>query len=439
MKKKILYVDNNRTFTEGLKRILEEKGYQMSIANDTKEAVELTKTISPRIIFLDMETPPDNGLETYLEIRKINQNVPVVIVTEEWDDLKNLTWEAMTHGAYTCLYKPFEVDEMLELIEIITTEPTLKEYRKIKKIVNVFLLGFLFVSNIQAEEFVGHTGADFLKQSISVRASALGEAVVALSGDVFSASGNPATLAELKKIEIGFMQSKMIMNAKTEFLGLIYPTKMGTLGLNGIFFIPESIPLIDEKGENIGEIRWLDYALTFSYARKISDYLSFGFNLKIVHREESDPIFGKTAGIAYAGDSGILCTPLKNLNFAFALLNWGEKIQMEREKRKDDLPRTTRVGLTYQWRLSEADKLIFSLDLNKMLADEWGKNIGIEYTLEKIIFLRAGYLEKTGNVQGLTYGWGIKIGNYQIDYANVPASEMIGYTRTNKISFLAQF
>lgn len=130
MNRKILYVDNNRTFTEGLKRILEEKGYQMSTANDTKEAVELTKTISPRIIFLDMETPPDNGLETYLEIRKVNRNVPVVMVI--WNGLENSTCEAMkmTNNVNACLYKPFEVDEILELIEEITEKSKMQEDKK---------------------------------------------------------------------------------------------------------------------------------------------------------------------------------------------------------------------------------------------------------------------------------------------------------------------
>lgn len=251
--------------------------------------------------------------------------------------------------------------------------------------------------------------------------------------------GNPAALAELKKIEIGFMHSEMVMNAKTEFFGIVYPTKIGNFGLSGIFFTPESIPLTDEIGKTLGEIKWLDYALTFSYAGKIFNRLSLGFNLKTVHRQESDPIFGEIKGQAYAGEIGFVYTPMRNLNFGFSLLNFGEKIQMEGEKRKDDLPQMTRVGLAYQRQLTESDGLIFSVDLNKTLNDQWRKNIGIEYSLERVILLRAGYLEKTGNIQGLTYGLGIKISNYRLDYANLPASEMIGYTRTNKISFLIQF
>ncbi len=460
MEKTILYVDNNHTFTEGLKKILEEKGYQMNIATDSEEAIELTKKISPQIIFIDMETPPDNGLETYLKVRKINRTTPVVIVTEEWDNLRNLTWEAMNNSAYTCLYKPFEVDEMLELIELITgsefapkrTENTslnsprpelkvsaVRKNKGINNILNLLLLGLFSFGTLWAEEFVGHSGADFLKQSVGVRASALGEAVVALGGDVFAPSWNPAVLAELKRIEIGFMHSEMIMNAKTDFFGVTYPTRIGNFGLSGIFFAPEAIPLTDEIGKTFGEIKWFDYALTFSYARRVSNRLSLGFNLKTVRRQENDPIFGETKGQSLAGEIGLIYSATRNLDFGFSLLNYGEKIQMEREKRKDDLPRTIRVGLAYEWQPNRLDGLTFSLDLNKTLEAKWRKNIGIEYSLERIIFLRTGYLEKTGNILGLTYGLGIKIGNYQLDYANVPASEMIGYTRTNKVSFLVQF
>ncbi|HCJ66027.1 MAG TPA: hypothetical protein DHV62_01545, partial [Elusimicrobia bacterium] len=201
----------------------------------------------------------------------------------------------------------------------------------------------------------------------------------------------------------------------------------------------EAIPLTDEIGKTFGEIKWFDYALTFSYARKVFNRLSLGFNLKTVRRQENDPIFGETKGDAYAGEIGLLYSAMRNLNFGFSLLNFGEKIQMEREKKRDDLPRTIRVGLAYEWQPNSADGLIFFLDLNKTLDAKWRKNIGIEYSLEGIIFLRAGYLEKTGNILGLTYGLGIKIGNYQLDYANIPASEMIGYNRTNKFSFLIRF
>lgn len=186
MKNKILYVDDNRTFAGELKKILEEKGYQVSITTGAEEAVELVKKISPEIIFIDIETPPDNGLETYLQIRKINQKTPVVFVAEEWDELKNLIWEAMMQGAYACLYKPFEIDEILELIEIITEKPTQKKHNKMRNILSLLLLGFLFSCDLQAEIIGDHSGADFLKQGISVRASGLGEAVVALPGDVFA-------------------------------------------------------------------------------------------------------------------------------------------------------------------------------------------------------------------------------------------------------------
>lgn len=44
------------------------------------------------------------------------------------------------------------------------------------------------------------------------------------------------------------------------------------------------------------------------------------------------------------------------------------------------------------------------------------------------------YLNKEGNVSGITYGGEIKINNYQFDYVNVPLSQTIGYERANGFS-----
>jgi len=85
------------------------------------------------------------------------------------------------------------------------------------------------------------------------------------------------------------------------------------------------------------------------------------------------------------------------------------------------------------------NSLTLTAETNKVLQSKWRTNFGAEIGLLEIVFLRAGFLEKEGNISGMTYGGGIRIGNYRFDYANVPSSKMIGYERIDKISLIFSF
>lgn len=302
------------------------------------------------------------------------------------------------------------------------------------------------LSTVSKAEIVWHInpdelGVDFLTNGVGSRATALGESYVALGEDIFSSYWNPAGLAKIKKAEFGFMHSVVPINILLEFVSFGYPLKkVGFFGLSGFFHIPESVPLTDNTGQVIGEVKWLNYVLTLSYARRIYKSFSFGLNLKMVEMRESDPIFGGTKGTAYAGDLGILYeTPVKDLDFGFALLNYGNKLQMEGETKKDDLPRTVRMGLAYKLAFGKIGQLILSVDQNKVRGDRWRIGAGSEVNLLEIIFLRFGYYDKRGNLYGTTYGVGFRLKNYEFDYTNLPVSTMIGYERTNNISLRISF
>lgn len=323
---------------------------------------------------------------------------------------------------------------------------------KSKRLLLVMLLLFIATSLIATSLFVDivsadivwevkETGVDFLRLGVGGRATALGESYVALGEDIFSSYWNPAGLAKIEKPELGLMHSVVPVNALLEFVGFAYPVKKtGTFGFSGFFQIPESVPVTDNVGKVIGEVKWLNYALTLSYARKIRQNFSLGLSLKMVEMRESDPIFGGTKGTAYAGDLGILYeTPVKGLNFGFAFLNYGSKLQMEGETKKDDLPRTIKTGFAYKLDLIRGNHLVITLDENKVLDDRWRTSVGSEIAFLETIFLRFGFYEKQGNVTGTTYGLGIKFKNYGFDFTNVPVSQMIGYERTNKFSLVFNF
>jgi len=117
---RILVVDDEETFRETFAQILREESYEVETATDGYEAIEKVKTKAPDIIFLDIKLPGMNGVETLKMIREINPGTTTLMMTAY--SVSGLVREGLKEGAYTCLYKPFEIGEMLNLIKKVYTE-----------------------------------------------------------------------------------------------------------------------------------------------------------------------------------------------------------------------------------------------------------------------------------------------------------------------------
>ena len=70
---KIMVVDDDKNICELLRLYLEKEGYQVVIANDGKEAVELNEKEDPELILLDIMLPQLDGWQVCREIRKKSQ------------------------------------------------------------------------------------------------------------------------------------------------------------------------------------------------------------------------------------------------------------------------------------------------------------------------------------------------------------------------------
>jgi hypothetical protein len=285
------------------------------------------------------------------------------------------------------------------------------------------------------------TGVDFLKFSVGARAAGMGEAFTGIADDVTASCWNPAGLAALSRPELGIMHSDAVMDASLEFVGFSYPVaNIGTFALSGIFYIIKPIPVTLGSSASLGDLNWRDQTIAVSYARNITPELSAGLSGKTVQRFESDPIFGSSEGSAYALDFGLLyATPVKGLNAGCSVLNTGTELRMSGEVKKDTLPQTTRVGLAYDYYLNRSARLLCAADVHRILDGSWYAGGGAEINLLDTVFLRTGYYQKEGNIQGNTYGFGFKFRNFQVDYSNIPSSEMVGYNRNSKFTVIVQF
>ena len=112
-KASILIVDDDLLTCETFMDVLEEKGYRIAKASSGQEAIEKVQERSFDIVFIDVKMPVMNGLEIYLALRKIRPDVKVIMMTGYRQEVQDLVEEAIRTNAYTCIYKPFDIEKVL--------------------------------------------------------------------------------------------------------------------------------------------------------------------------------------------------------------------------------------------------------------------------------------------------------------------------------------
>jgi len=113
--RRILIVDDEEGFREGVADLLNMEGYTVSVARDAVEAVRLLPEFRPDAILLDLRMPHLDG-EGFLRGMSglpASAQVPVVLISAK-DDLAAI---ASRTGAAAFLCKPFEAPQLLSLLE----------------------------------------------------------------------------------------------------------------------------------------------------------------------------------------------------------------------------------------------------------------------------------------------------------------------------------
>jgi CheY-like chemotaxis protein len=83
----ILLVDDEQDFLDPIAFWLEAKNYTVRTAPNGEEAIKLIKEKIPHIVFLDINMPVMNGVDTLKYIREHYANLPVVMITGELEKL----------------------------------------------------------------------------------------------------------------------------------------------------------------------------------------------------------------------------------------------------------------------------------------------------------------------------------------------------------------
>ena len=117
---KVLLVDDNQDLAESFQELLEEDGYQVTLAASGEEAIDLCQKNSYDITFLDVKLPGVDGVKTLMQIQSLNPTAKVVMMSGY--RINELLDAAMERGAISFLQKPFTIHRMLAQIRDLNTD-----------------------------------------------------------------------------------------------------------------------------------------------------------------------------------------------------------------------------------------------------------------------------------------------------------------------------
>ncbi|MDD4169006.1 MAG: response regulator [Desulfotomaculaceae bacterium] len=110
----ILIVDDQAGVRHLLEIIIKELGHKAHTASNGLEAVSLTCSIHPDLVFMDIRMPLMGGLEALNRIKTFAPGTNVVIMTAFGSE--ETIAQAMQEGALGCIVKPFDIDQIKQFM-----------------------------------------------------------------------------------------------------------------------------------------------------------------------------------------------------------------------------------------------------------------------------------------------------------------------------------
>jgi two-component system chemotaxis response regulator CheY len=115
---KVLVVDDAQFLRVRITKMLGGEGHQYQEASNGREAVEAYQTYQPDVVLMDITMPEMDGMDALREIRTLDPNSKVVMLTALGQE--SIVLEAIKLGAKDFIVKPFEKERVLGTIAKFT-------------------------------------------------------------------------------------------------------------------------------------------------------------------------------------------------------------------------------------------------------------------------------------------------------------------------------
>jgi CheY-like chemotaxis protein len=121
----ILVVDDEPVLTFTLEKALASEGFDVLVANDGAEAVDIVKARCPSIVVVDLHMPIMDGYAFIDACRAVAEcaNVPIIVATGS-NDLADVQRRTAGKGLVRFMAKPYDLDTLLTLVRDLLHTPT---------------------------------------------------------------------------------------------------------------------------------------------------------------------------------------------------------------------------------------------------------------------------------------------------------------------------
>jgi len=284
----------------------------------------------------------------------------------------------------------------------------------------LILTGVGFALSWGAERYAG----EFLLDVESPRARAMGGVGAWLPDGGFDVARNAAYLADVKEVGVSLLHTDQFTGiVHNDFVGVESPGKGSGIGFamyrTGVDQIPYT-QLLDPSQAISGTNRVMvnryvtdqEWAFWVGMGRKFGDKFTVGAAVKPIVK-----ILGGGTGIGFGLDGGLKCQLMEHASVAAAVSDIVTSPIRWNTSRTELIKPRLQTGATYDFEVPRLHASILAAGGVEVRSDEGGSNLisghgGIEYTIEHIIALRAGY-----DADRPVFGAGIRTKSIDFDYA----------------------
>ena len=114
---RILIADDNQDNITHVEHFLKFKEYEVHVAHNGKQAMEMALELSPHVILMDVQMPVMSGLEAMQKLREIEDTKSIKLIALTARASEKDRTACLEAGADAYLSKPFRLKELAKLIE----------------------------------------------------------------------------------------------------------------------------------------------------------------------------------------------------------------------------------------------------------------------------------------------------------------------------------
>jgi hypothetical protein len=342
------------------------------------------------------------------------------------------------------------------------------------------------------------TAVPFLRISPDARSGAMGDVGIAISPDANAQYWNVGKIPFAEKQYGVSLNYTPWLKDLVPDINLLFASGYAKFGKDNNqaisasirYFSLGTINFTDNQGASMGSGQPNEYAVSFGYSRRLSQYLSAGVNLRYIHSSlfsTSLSNYSSQNGTAIAGDVGLYYTKTTDkgndqastFSAGAVISNLGSKISYG-SSRRDFIPTNLGLGAAYTYKVDMYNKFTVAVDVNKLLVpgidekvdslgnmtysypdksvmsgvfssfgDPYGikrlnASVGAEYWYQDQFAVRAGYYyehKDNGDRRYFSCGLGVRYTVFAIDAAYLVPSGS-GITRnplSNTVRFSLSF